>query len=220
MSSSKYLLPLFLLLLPFGLQGQQIYQLSGLVISEQGQEPIPYVTVQVNRSRRGTLSNDQGFYSIPVTEYDTVYFSHVGYYKTTFVVGDYLRDYPRENSTYLYAIHYMLEDTFTLPEVTIFPYDTPEELKTAVLNMNAQGTPDAIAQANLSPQVLDAIIQTLPSDGNERLVVGRQMYYDYYQNRNLIQTASLDPIAAMRLLQYIAEKTKKKKGRDLNYWED
>ena len=209
-----------ILLLPFLAQGQQIYQLSGLLISEAGQQPVPYVTVQVNSSRRGTLSNEEGFYSIPVSEFDTIYFSHVGYFRASFVVADYLKNYTRDNATYLYAINYLREDTLTLPEVTIFPYDTPEELKTAILNMDAQGTPDAIARANLSPQVIDAIIQTLPVDGEERLMVGRQMYYDFYQNRQLLQTASLDPIAAMRLLQYIAEKTKRKKDKDLNYWED
>ncbi len=216
----RYFFFVSFLLLPFVMQGQQVYQLSGLIISEAGQQPIPYVTVQVNNSRRGTLSNDEGFYSIPVSEFDTIYFSHVGYFRNSFVVADYLKNYPRDNATYLYAIHYLLEDTLTLPEVTIFPYDTPEELKTAILNMDAQGTPDAIARANLSPQVIDAIIQTLPVDGEERLMVGRQMYYDYYQNRQILQTAGLDPIAAMRLLQYIAEKTRRKKDKDLNYWED
>jgi hypothetical protein len=207
-------------LLPTFSYAQRIYQLSGLVISENGQEPLPFVTVRVNHTRRGAVSNGDGFYSIPVSQYDTVYFSHVGYHMTKFVVGDYLRDYRRENATYIYAIHYLLEDTLTLPEVMIFPYDTPEELKTAILNMEAQGTPEAIARANLSPDVIDAIIQTLPVDGEERLMVGRQMYYEYYQNRQLLPNASLDPVAAMRLLQYVAEKARRKRDKDLNYWED
>lgn len=214
-----YLAALTLLLAPWSAQGQKIYQLSGLVISENGQEPIPFVTVQINHTRRGAIGNAEGFYSIPVTRYDTVYFNSVGYHTSMLVVEDYLQDYRRENATYIYAIHYMIEDTLTLPEVMIFPYDTPEELRTAIINMEAQGSPEAIARANLSPEVIDAIIQTLPVDGEERLLVGRQMYYEYYQNRQLLQTASLDPIAAMRLLQYVAEKAKRKRDKNLNYWE-
>jgi hypothetical protein len=214
-----YLAALTLLLAPWSAKGQKIYQLSGLVISESGQEPIPFVTVQINHTRRGAIGNAEGFYSIPVTRYDTVYFTSVGYHTSMLVVEDYLQDYRRENATYIYAIHYMIEDTLTLPEVMIFPYDTPEELRTAIINMEAQGSPEAIARANLSPEVIDAIIQTLPVDGEERLLVGRQMYYEYYQNRQLLQTASLDPIAAMRLLQYVAEKAKRKRDKNLNYWE-
>jgi len=214
-----YLAVFILFLVPWNVQGQKIYQLSGLVISEKGQEPIPFVTVQINNSRRGAIGNDQGFYSIPVTLYDTVYFSSVGYHKSMLVVEDYLQEYRRENATYIYSIHYMVEDTLTLPEVMIFPYDTPEELRTAIINMESQGSPEAIARANLSPDVIDAIIQTLPVDGSERLIIGRQMYYEYYQNRQLLQTASIDPIAAMQLLQYVAEKAKRKRDKNLNYWE-
>lgn len=214
-----YLAALMLFLVPWNAQGQKIYQLSGLVISEKGQEPIPFVTVQINHTRRGAIGNEEGFYSIPVTLYDTVYFTSVGYHRSMLVVEDYLQDYRRENATYIYAIHYMVEDTLTLPEVMIFPYDTPEELRTAILNMESQGSPEAIARANLSPDVIDAIIQTLPVDGEERLLIGRQMYYEYYQNRQILQTASLDPLAALRLLQYVAEKAKKKRDKNLNYWE-
>ncbi len=214
-----YLSICILLLVPALAQGQKIYQLSGLVISENGQEPIPFVTVQINSSRRGAIGNDEGFYSIPVTRFDTIFFTHVGYHRSMLIVENYLREYRRENATYIYAIHYMLEDTLTLPEVMIFPYDTPEELRTAIINMEAQGSPEAIARANLSPEVIDAIIQTLPIDGEERLLIGREMYYEYYQSRQLIQTASIDPIAAMRLLQYVAEKAKRKRDKNLNYWE-
>lgn len=196
-----------------------VYQLSGLVISRTNMEPVPYATLQINHSLRGAVTNEEGFFSIPVTEKDTVYFRHLGFDEAKLVIKDYMREYRQENSVYLYVIQYIKEDTFTLDPVTIFPYKTPEELKTAVLNMNPEGTPDAIARENLSPEIIDAIIKTLPKDAGERLQVGQQMYYDYYRTRDLLPTAGLDPLAAMRMLQYIVEKTKKKKAKDLNYWE-
>lgn len=196
-----------------------VYQLSGLVISRTNMEPVPYATLQINHSLRGAVTNEEGFFSVPVTEKDTIYFRHLGFTESKLVIKDYMREYRQENSVYLYVIQYIKEDTFTLDPVAIFPYKTPEELKTAVLNMNPEGTPDAIARENLSPEIIDAIIKTLPKDAGERLQVGQQMYYDYYRTRNLLPTAGLDPLAAMRMLQYIVEKTKKKKGKDLNYWE-
>ncbi|MFK7969923.1 MAG: carboxypeptidase-like regulatory domain-containing protein [Bacteroidia bacterium] len=196
-----------------------VYQLSGLIISRTSMEPVPYATLQINHSLRGAVSNEQGFFSVPVTEKDTLYFRHLGFSESKLLVKDYLKEYKQEKNIYLYVIQYIKEDTFTLDPVVIFPYKTPEELKTAVLNMDPQGTPDAIARENLSPEIIDAIIKTLPKDAGERLQVGQQMYYDYYRTRSLIPTAGLDPIAAMRLLQYVAEKAKKRKAKDLNYWE-
>lgn len=196
------------------------YQISGLIISETTDEAIPYVRIQVNRTRRGQLSNAEGFYSIPVTEDDTLYFSHVGFHPTSFVVRDYLQSYKGDLSQYIYVVNYMLEDTFSLKPITIFPYNTPEEIRTAVINMDIlEDSPQAIARRNLDPEVLDAIIQTLPKDGNERLLVARQVYQEEYQNRNLLRTAAINPLAAMRLLQYVVQKSKKRKNKDLNYWE-
>ena len=220
----KYLYFLGLLLLPMFSLAQQtpqsdVFQLSGLVIGRGSLEPVPYVTLQINHSLRGAVTNEEGFFSIPVTARDTVYFRHLGYGESRLVVKDYIKEYKQDNSVYLYAIQYIKEDTFTLKPVTIFPYKTPEELKTAVLNMDPEGTPDAIARENLNPEIIDAIIKTLPKDAGERLMVGQQMYYDYYRTRSLMPTAGLDPLAAMRLLQYVADKAKKRKGRDLNYWE-
>lgn len=196
-----------------------VYQLSGLVISRSSMEPVPYVTLQANHSLRGAVTTEEGFFSIPVTEKDTLFFRHLGFTESKLVVKDYIREYKQENSVYLYLIQYIKEDTFTLAPVSIFPYKTPEELKTAVLNMDPQGTPDAIARENLSPEIIDAIIKTLPKDAGERLQVGQQMYYDYYRTRSLLPTAGLDPLAAMRLLQYVANKAKQRKAKDLNYWE-
>jgi hypothetical protein len=222
----KYIwVSLFLILFPLAMLAQQVrpnevvYQLSGLVISRTNMEPVPYATLQINHSLRGTVTNEEGFFSIPVTEKDTLYFRHLGFTESKLVIKDYLREYRQENSVYLYVIQYIREYTFTLDPVAIFPYKTPEELKTAVLNMNPEGTPDAIARENLSPEIIDAIIKTLPKDAGERLQVGQQMYYDYYRTRNLLPTAGLDPLAAMRMLQYVAEKARKRKAKDLNYWE-
>lgn len=198
----------------------RVYQFSGLIISKQTSEAIAYVRVQVNHTRRGAISNSEGFYSIPVGLGDTLYFSHLGYHKTSLVVLDYIEEYQGDKSQYIYAINYMLEDSFSLDTVVIFPYDTPEELRTAVINLNIPSTAEDIARENLDPQTLHAIMETLPVDGGERLLVARQMYYDSYQRKNLLPTVGFDPITATRLLQYVVEKAKRRKNKDLNYWED
>lgn len=209
------LMPLWLL----GQQGQRIYQMSGMILTQENDSSVAYAKVQVNRSRQGTLTNAEGFYSIAVTETDTLYFTHIGHYPGRLIIKDYLQKY-KTTSQYLYSVNYLRRDTLTLAEVNIFPYNTPEELKTAVVNMDIlHDSPEAIARQNLDPDVIHAIIQTLPKDGEERLMVARQRYYDYYQTKNLMPGVGMDAVAAMRLLQHIVQKTKKRKNKDLNYWE-
>jgi len=221
----RSLITVVCLALPLWLGAQEtgphrVYQMSGMVVSQETNEAIPYVRVQVNHSRQGTIANAEGFYSIPVTADDTLYFSHVGYHPSFLIIADYLNRY-KGTSQYLYSINYLREDTLTLQVVNIFPYKTPEELKTAVVNMDVlTGSPEQIARQNLDPEVLHAIIQTLPKDGEERIMVARQRYYDYYQNKNLLPGVGLDAVAAMRLLQHVVEKSKKRNNKDLNYWEN
>lgn len=216
-----------LLYLPAWLQAQEpnqdprVYQFSGLILSRTSEEPIPFAQVQVNHTRQGSLTNPDGFYSVPVALGDTLYFTHLGYYPAKLIVKDYLEDYQGDQTQYIYAITYLLEDTFAIDSVYIFPYDTPEELRTAVINMDIQESfATKAARENLDPRVLHSLMQTLPVDGGERLMVARQMYYDYYQNKNLLPVAGFDPVAATRLLQYVAEKAKRRKNKDLNYWEN
>ncbi|MEO0471846.1 MAG: carboxypeptidase-like regulatory domain-containing protein [Bacteroidota bacterium] len=198
----------------------KVLQLSGMVTSKNSNEPIPYVRIQVNHTRRGAITNSEGFYSVPVGLGDTLYFTHVGYHPSTLIVADYADSY-KGNKNYLFAVNYLLEDTATLDTVLIFPYDTPEELRTAVVNLDIfDNSPEAVAQQNLDPSTLHAIMETLPVDGGERLMVARQMYYDYYQNKNLQPTIGLDPITITRFLQYVVNRTKKKKNKDLNYWDN
>lgn len=217
---------LVLLLSPLGLSGQEtedankIYQLSGMVINARTSEPIPYARIMVNRTH-GVLSNDDGFYSVPVTQKDTLRFNHVGYHPEILVVRDYLEDYQNRGSQYIYIVNYLREDTVTLPTVNIFPYDTPEELRTAMINMDLdENSPEAIASRNLDPRVMHSIIETLPIDSDERLLVGRRMYQDYYRDRNLFRNIGFDAVAATQLLKYVVDRSKKSKNKDLNYWEE
>ncbi|MDX2284311.1 MAG: carboxypeptidase-like regulatory domain-containing protein [Bacteroidia bacterium] len=207
-------------LLPLASSAQErVFQLSGMVISAASGDPVPYVTIQINHTRRGAICNQQGFFSVPVTLSDTVYFNHVGFHPSKLVMWKYYNEYQGDKSQYLYVVQYLREDTLTLKPIVIFPYDTPEELKTAVINMDRPiNLAEDVARENLDPRTLHSIMASLPADGGERIVVARQMYYDYYHSQNLVPTVGFDPVMAARLLQYVVDKAKKRRDRGLNYW--
>lgn len=199
---------------------ERIFQVSGMVISRSGRAPIPYVTVQVNHSRQGTQTSIEGFYSIPASESDTLYFHHIGYKRGRLIMKDYLADYTDLSTPYIYVVNYLTEDSLTLPTVTIFPYDTPAELRTAFLNMeNTETQMERSARENMDPKVIQSIMASLDVDGQERLGISQQKYYTDFTNRYLSPNVGFNPLAALALLKYIVDKSEKRRNKDLNYWE-
>ncbi len=204
-------------------QLKRVYQLSGLIVNKGTSEAVPYVQVRVNNSRRGTVCNGDGFYSIPVSEMDTIYFSSLGFRTTRFVFANYLKEYQGDaNSAYVYAINYIEEDSITLAGITIFPYNTPGKLRTAIIETDVpEDIESANARDNLNPKVMDVLIGSLKIDEGERVMVARQLYYNQQMHSRVAPTMPLfDPIAVYQLLRYINEKAKIRKDKNLNYWNE
>ncbi|MCX7606994.1 MAG: carboxypeptidase-like regulatory domain-containing protein [Bacteroidia bacterium] len=202
-------------------QEPTVYQLSGMVLSVTTGEPIPYVSIRVGRTRRGTVSNSEGFYSLPVVRGDTLFFSALGYKRGRFVLNEYLDAYRGDTTQgFIYAVHYLTEDTIELPTVRISAIRTPEELKVALLNIPPE-TQSQVARDNVSPELIAYFIQNLPLDPQERIKVAQQRYRDLYFERTLRPTYPiLDPIAAYRLVRYLTEKAQVKREKVYDYWRD
>lgn len=215
----------FLLLCLFPLIGwpqePTVYQLSGMVLSATTGEPVPFASIRVGRTRRGTVANGEGFYSLPVVRGDTLYFSALGYKRGRFIVGEYLAAYKGDTSSgFIYAVHYLVEDTIEVPTVRITAIRTPEELKTALLNIPLE-TQTQAARDNVSPEIIAYFLQNLPLDPQERIKVAQQRYRDLYYERTLRPVYPiLDPIAAYRLVKYLTEKAQVKREKIYDYWSD
>ena len=196
-----------------------VYYISGIIIDQQTKDSIPYVRIQVNHTKRGAMTNSEGFFRIPVGLLDTLHFTHIGYENSSFVVRDYLEKYKGNIEEDILVIKYMRKTDYYLDEVTIFPYDSPEEIRVAIQNMEIpKNTPQQIAEGNLSPEIMEILMQSLPVDGGEKASVGRRMSHKAYQSANLLPTASLNPIAIFRSLKSIVQKVKKQKNTNLNDW--
>ncbi|MEN3040995.1 MAG: carboxypeptidase-like regulatory domain-containing protein [Bacteroidia bacterium] len=198
-----------------------VYQLSGMILSATTGEPIPFVSIRVGKTRRGTVSNAEGFYSLPVIRGDTLIFSALGYKRARFSVGAYLDSYVGDTTQGLiYAVHYLVEDTIELPTVRISSIRTPEELRTALLNIPLE-TQTQPARDNVSPELIAYFMQNLPADPQERIKIAQQRYRDLYYERTLRPTYPLlDPIAVYRLVRYLSEKAQVKREKIYDYWRD
>lgn len=200
-----------------------VYQLSGIIVGEKSAQPVPYAIIRVNHTRRGMIADEKGFYSIPVVEGDTLYISSIGYKKTGFIFSDYLKDYEGDKSTqFVYVIHYMKEDSLVLPTITIYPYDSPEKIKTAILAMEIpDGSPEDIARNNLDPALMRYLMEELPRDGGESISIGEKMYSDRVIASNKVATVPFfDPIAVGKFIGYMNERSRQKKEKIYNFWPD
>ena len=126
------------------------------------------------------------------------------------------------NSAYVYAINYIEEDSIILTGITIFPYNTPGKLRTAIIETDVPEDIESVnARDNLNPKVMDRLINGLTVDEGERVMVARQLYYNQQLHKNVAPTMPLfDPVAVYQLLRYINNKSKEKKDKNLDYWND
>jgi len=70
---------LFLFLFGFSFSQQSIH---GVITDRETKEPMPYVSVSLSNSKRGTISNAQGHFSFNLNQQDTstyLLFTHIGY---------------------------------------------------------------------------------------------------------------------------------------------
>jgi hypothetical protein len=74
------------LLSPFFCSGQ--VSLYGMVADSATLKPISAVTVRIRNSFRGTLTTEQGYFAMNVSEKDTLLFSIIGYYPKRVPVGE------------------------------------------------------------------------------------------------------------------------------------
>jgi hypothetical protein len=199
-----------------------VYQLSGLVLNKSTGEPVPFTRLRIKNSRRGGVCNNEGFYSIPVLATDTIQFSCIGFKPSTLILSTYLQQYTGASidNPFIYEVHYLVEDSIVQPPVVITPYNTPEELKTAILNIPVPTqSPAQLARENVSPQLMAYFMNNLPKDGEERINIAQQRYQEMYRTKGLAPMYPIaDPVAVYRLVKYLTEKAKVKREKVYDYW--
>lgn len=201
----------------------RIYQLSGVVLNVNNEEPVPFARVRVNSSRRRTTCNEDGFFSIPVVQGDTLYFSSLGYKGAHLVFKDFLDKYDGDkNVPFVYAIQYMKEDSMTLQGIKVFAYNSPEELRIAMLNMPMDRyAPGVVAQGNVNANTITNFVNNMPIDEQERAAMSQQQYALFYKQTNMLQTVPLfDPIAVGKLIKNIRQRAKEKQNSIYKNWPD
>lgn len=151
---------MFLLLFPVFVicQTNDVIQISGLVLSSDGERGIPYAHVIVKKRAQGTICDFDGFFSIPVAKGDTIQFSSVGYINNFFVISDTL------NVKYYSIKQRLMPDTMTLQEIVLYPWPSKENFQQEFLALEPPVDDLERAKRNLEISSLLRVAMNMKND--------------------------------------------------------
>lgn len=167
-----------------------VVQLYGIVMTADSLVGIPAVSISIRGTTRGTVSNNQGVFSIVALKGDVVEFTHVSFKPKTVVI-------PRNIEGNQYNIvQLMIEDTAYLPATIIRPKPSPEQFSRDFVTMKVPDDDIEIARQNNSAAKRRILLESTPSDGGGatamqfRNVANRAVYQGQTPPMNIFNPAA------------------------------
>ncbi len=136
-----------------------VVQLYGIVMTADSLVGVPAVSVSIKGTNRGTITNNQGVFSIVALKGDVIDFTHVSFKPKTITI-------PRNIEGNQYNIvQLMVEDTFYLPATIIKPRPSPEQFARDFVNAKVPDDDIEVARQNNDAAKRRVLMQNTPSDG-------------------------------------------------------
>ncbi len=136
-----------------------VVQLYGVVMTADSLIGIPAVSIMVKGQNRGTMTNDQGVFSIVVLKGDEVEFTHVSFKPRLVTI-------PRDLQGNQHSIvQLMVEDTAYLPVTVIRPRPSSQQFARDFINMKTEDDNIEIARKNNDVARRRILVQNIPADG-------------------------------------------------------
>lgn len=166
----KRFIPYFFVLLfaiPLSVKAQfetfkdSVVQLYGVVMSADSLQGLPSVSIVVKGRNQGTMTNDQGVFSIVVLKGDELEFTSVGYKPKLVTIPKNLDGNQQS------MIQLMVQDTVYLAATIIKKYPTRQEFERDFANVKVPDDQQEIARQNLSEANRRALLAIYPADGRE-----------------------------------------------------
>jgi hypothetical protein len=167
-----------------------VVQLYGIVMTADSLVGIPAVSISIRGSNRGTVSNNQGVFSIVALKGDVVEFTHVSFKPKTVVI-------PRNIEGNQYnVVQLLVEDTVYLPATIIRPKPSPEQFARDFVTMKVPDDDIEIARQNNSAAKRRILMESTPADGGGatalqfRNVANRAVYQGQTPPMNIFNPAA------------------------------
>jgi hypothetical protein len=138
-----------------------VVQLYGIVMTADSLVGIPAVSVMVKGQNRGTITNNQGVFSIVALKGDVIEFSHVSYKPKQITI-------PRNIEGNQYSVvQLMVADTIYLPATIIRPRPTPAQFARDFVNTKVNDDDIEVARKNTDAAKRRVLMKSVPGDGGE-----------------------------------------------------
>ena len=138
-----------------------VVQLYGIVMTADSLVGIPAVSVMVKGQNRGTITNNQGVFSIVVMKGDVIDFTHVSYKPKEITIPKNL-----EGSQYS-MVQLMVADTVYLPATIIRPRPTPQQFARDFVNAKVDDDNIEIARKNTDAAKRRVLMKSVPGSASE-----------------------------------------------------
>jgi hypothetical protein len=173
-----------------------LVQFSGVIVTSDSLDPIPFTSVMIRNSNRGTISDYFGFFSFVAKMRDTIEFAAIGFKRASFIIPDTLSDMRCS------MIQILKPDTILLREVVIFPWPTKEQFKEAFIQLRIPDDDLSRAEKNLDEGKLAFLASSLAMDGsmNFRNAMEQHTTRLYYAGQ-LPPNNLLNPIAWSKFIK-------------------
>jgi hypothetical protein len=186
-----------------------LVQFSGVVVTGDSLRPVPFVSIVIKSSFRGTISDYNGFFSFVAQMKDTIEFSAIGFKKGFYVIPDTL------NTDRYSLIKIMTTDTIQLQETIIYPWPTKDEFRQAFLNLKVPDNDYDRARRNMALEEMRDLMVSLPLDGSGNYkVLMMEKQSNLYMAGQYRSISLLNPIAWAKFIEAWQRGDYKRKSKD------
>lgn len=138
-----------------------VVQLYGVVMTADSLKALPAVSVVIKGTNRGTMTNDDGVFSIVVLKNDQVEFTSVGFKPKLVTIPSNLK------ANQYSIIQLLVTDTAYLPATIIKPRPTRAQFERDFVNTRFPDDKYEIARQNNDIAKRRVLMASLPADGRE-----------------------------------------------------
>ncbi|WP_155208135.1 carboxypeptidase-like regulatory domain-containing protein, partial [Xanthovirga aplysinae] len=190
----------------FSQDKEKILQLSGVIVDSSTNNPISGAHVYIPASGRGTSSDFNGFFTLPVLAEDSIVISSVGFQLESIIV-------PHSEGDRLTTLVEMKEDTTWLPPLEVLPFATEKEFKNAILAMKFEEERSPFLASNYTIDIFDYGKIPMDFGENQRLYFKRQVEIQSKQGfiPEKFENAFLNPINWSKFIQSLKNGDYKRK---------
>lgn len=167
-----------------------VVQLYGVVMTADSLIGIPAVSVTVKGQNRGTMTNEQGVFSIVVLKGDIIEFSHISFKPKSVNI-------PRDlEGNHYSVVQLLVEDTVYLPATIIRSRPTPQQFERDFVNTKIPDDDIEIARKNNDIAKRRILMQSTPADPGEataaqfRNIANRAYYAGQNPPQNIFNPAA------------------------------